>query len=126
MKEKKFDITGDNIFADLGLDDADEMLVRSDLLSEIVGIIRSSQLSQREVAKILRISAPKVSALMTGKINDFSNDTLMQYLALLGCNIEIRVTSSQPRLSRHTKRGTVTVKRRLNRRRRVKSRSLRS
>jgi predicted XRE-type DNA-binding protein len=121
MKEKKFDVTEDNIFADLGLDDAEEMLVRSDLLSEIVSIIRNSQLSQKDVAKILGISAPKISALMTGKINDFSNDTLMQYLALLGCNIEIRVIPSRLRLSQSTKRGAVTVKRRPNKRNRIRS-----
>lgn len=120
MKEKKFDITEDNIFADLGLEDAEEMLIRSDLLSEVVSIIRSSQLTQKGIAKILGISAPKVSSLMTGKISDFSNDTLMHYLALLGCNIEIRVTRSRPRLSRSTKRGAVTVRRRLVQRRKTK------
>jgi len=112
MKQKKFDITTDNIFADLGLDDAEEMLVRSDLLSEVMSIIQSSHLTQREVARILGISAPKVSALMTGKINDFSNDTLMHYLALLGCNIEIRVTHTRPHLTRSTKRGAVMVRKR--------------
>ena len=90
MREKNF-VTTDNIFADLGLDDSDEMVTRSDLMSEVVSIIRKSGLTQKEVAEILGISAPKVSALMTGKINDFSNDTLVYYLTLLGCNVEIRV-----------------------------------
>lgn len=120
MNERKLEITGDNIFADLGLNDAEEMLVRSDLLSEVVNIIRNSPLTQKEAAKVLGISAPKVSALMTGKISDFSNDTLIQYLALLGCNIEIQVTPSRPRLSRSTKKGAVTVKRRLAKRRRAR------
>lgn len=120
MKEKKFDITTDNIFADLGLEDSEEMLVRSDLLSEVVSLIHNSGLTQREVAKMLGISAPKVSALMTGKVSDFSNDTLMQYLALLGCNIEIRVIPSRPGLTRSTKRGAVTVRKRLSSKRRNK------
>ncbi len=121
MKEKKFDITEDNIFADLGLEDAEEMLVRSDLFSEVVSIIRNSQLTQKEVAKILGISSPKISSLMTGKISDFSNDTLMHYLALLGCNIEIRIMPKRPRLSRSTKKGAVTVKRRSVRRNKVRT-----
>ena len=84
MKEKVF-ITTDNIFADLGLENAEKLRARSDLMSEVVSLIRNSGLSQKEIAGILEISAPKVSALMTGKINDFSNDTLVHYLTLLGC-----------------------------------------
>jgi len=120
MKKKDFDITEGNIFADLGLDDADEMVTRSDLMSEVVSIVRKSGLTQKEIAKILGISAPKVSALMTGKINDFSNDTLVTYLTLLGCNIEIRVIP-QHRVSSSVKRGAVMVKRRGIGRRKVKT-----
>jgi predicted XRE-type DNA-binding protein len=116
MKEKNL-VTTDNIFADLGLDGSDEMVTRSDLLSEVVSLIRNSDLTQREIAKILGISAPKVSALMAGKINDFSNDTLVSYLTLLGCNIEIRVLP-QHRVSRSVKRGGIKVKRSATRKRR--------
>lgn len=123
MTEKNF-ITTNNIFADLGLEDADEMLTRSDLMSEVVSLIKNSHLTQKEIAKILGISAPKVSALMTGKINDFSNETLMNYLTLLGCNIEIRVTPKS-RVSKKVKRGTVKVKRSSLKRKRVSCKSLR-
>jgi len=88
MKEN---LSTDNIFADLALKNAEELRARSDLMSEVVSIIRNSGLSQKEIAEILKISAPKISALMTGKINDFSNDTLVHYLTLLDCNVEIRV-----------------------------------
>jgi predicted XRE-type DNA-binding protein len=108
---KKLLISRDNVFADLELEDAEEMRARSDLLSEVANIIRKSGLSQKEVASILDISQPKVSALMSGKINDFSTDTLMQYLTLLGCNVEISVRSSHP-LSRSVKKGIMTVKKR--------------
>lgn len=109
MKEKLF-VSTDNIFADLGLKNAEELKARSDLMSEVVSIIRSSGLSQKEIAKILSITAPKISALMAGKINDFSNDTLVRYLTLLGCNVEIRVIPRH-RISRSMKRGKVHVKR---------------
>ncbi|MEI6242666.1 MAG: helix-turn-helix transcriptional regulator [Chlamydiota bacterium] len=120
MKEKNFHITEDNIFADLGLNDSDEMVTRSDLMSEVVSIIRKSGLSQKKIADILGISAPKVSALMTGKINDFSNDTLVNYLTLLGCDVEIRVVP-QRCVSKSVKRGAVMVKRHGIRRRRIKA-----
>lgn len=113
MKHKET-VTTDNIFADLGLEDAEEMVLRSDLLSEVVNIIKNSQLSQKEIAHILGIRAPKVSSLMTGKINDFSNETLMNYLSLLGCDVEIRVTPKR-KVSRLSKRGSMRVKRLRNR-----------
>ena len=115
MKEKIF-ISTNNIFADLGLKNAEELKTRSDLMSEVVSIIRNSGLSQKEIAEILGITASKVSALMTGKINDFSNDTLVRYLTLLGCNIEIRVMPRH-RISRTMKRGKVNIKRPVKRRR---------
>lgn len=116
----------DNIFADLGLEDAEEMVTRSDLMSEVVNLIRKSGLTQKEIATILGITPPKVSALMTGKINDFSNETLMNYLALPGCNIEIRIVPKY-RISRSVKRGGVKVKRSSHRsiRRRSKLRTAR-
>ncbi len=116
MKEH---LSTDNIFADLGLKNAEELRARSDLMSEVVTIIRNSGLSQKEIAEILEVSAPKVSALMTGKINDFSNDTLVHYLTLLGCNVEIRVIP-QRRISRAIKRGKVHVKRPILKRRRAR------
>jgi len=119
MKDKDC-ISTDNIFADLGLEDADEMVTRSDLMSEVVSLIRSSDLTQKEVARILGISPPKVSALMTGKINDFSNDSLVSYLTLLGCNVEIRV-SPQHRVSRTVKRGEIKVKRSTMRKKRART-----
>jgi len=120
MREKDF-VTTDNIFADLGLDDSDEMITRSDLMSEVVHLIRKSGLSQKEIAGILGISTPKVSSLMTGKINDFSNDTLLNYLTLLGCNVEIKIIP-QRRVSRSAKRGTMMVrKQKLRRRARAKT-----
>lgn len=109
MKEKMV-LTTDNIFEDLGLADSEEMVIRSDLMSEVVSIIRKSALPNKEIAAILKISAPKVSALMNGKINDFSNDTLMNYLTLLGCNIEIRLTPRR-KISRTVKKGRLKVRR---------------
>lgn len=115
-------VTTDNIFADLGLSDSEEMQTRSDLMSEVVNIIRKSGLPQKDIAKLLKISAPKVSSLMSGKINDFSNDTLMNYLTLLGCNIEIRVVPKH-QVSKSVKRGKMKVKRPAARRRKTNSTS---
>ena len=59
MKEKVL-VSRDDVFADLGLADSEEMKIRSDLMSEVVKIIRNSGISQKEIAVILGITAPKV------------------------------------------------------------------
>ena len=114
MNEKIF-VSTDNIFEDIGLKNAEELKARSDLMSEIVTMIRNSGINQKEIANILGITAPKVSALMTGKIHEFSNDTLVRYLTRLGCNVEIRVVPRH-RISKVMKRGKVNVRRSFARR----------
>lgn len=109
MKEKIF-VSKNNIFDDLDLKDSEELKTRSDLMSELVHIIRNSGMPQKEIAKILGITPSKVSALMSGKINDFSNDTLMNYLTLLGCNVEIKVVTHRP-VRKSMKRGVMKVQR---------------
>jgi predicted XRE-type DNA-binding protein len=63
MKEK-FSISTDNIFSDLELIDSEELRMRSDLLSEVVALIRNSRLVQKDIAKILGISIPQLLPLM--------------------------------------------------------------
>ncbi len=118
MKEKVF-VSRDNVFADLGLTDSEEMKIRSDLMSEVVKIIRNSNLPQKQIAAILGITAPKVSALMSGKINDFSNDTLMNYLTLLGCDVEIKVFTQHP-ISKSIKKGVMKLKKPATRQKNIK------
>lgn len=121
-KKEKLQITEDNIFADLGLENPEELLVRSELLSEVSRLIKASKLSQKEIAKILDISQPKVSMLVSGKLSAFSTDTLMRYLRLLGCNIEISLKPRR-RISRAMNRGRMIVRRNtLSIRRRSKKR----
>ena len=103
-------ITTGNIFEDLGLKDSEELAARSDLLSEVNRLIRSSKLAQKDIAKVLGISPPKVSLLTTGKLSVFSTDTLMKYLTLLGCSIEIKLKSNVS-LGRNIRKGHMTVRR---------------
>ena len=110
MSENEFHVTESNIFDDLGLEDSEGLLARSELLSEVARLIKSSKLSQKEISKILKISQPKVSLLVSGRLSAFSADTLMQYLTLLGCNIEIKVRPKSRRISRSVRKGKMTVR----------------
>ena len=80
-----------NIFADLGLPNPEELLVKSNLALNINTIIEKRHLSQVEAASILGISQPKVSMIQNGKLRGFSLEKLCQFLTLLGRDVDIVV-----------------------------------
>ena len=83
-----------NIFADIGFDNANEMLARSELVRLINKIIEQRGLTQVEAAEVLGINQPKVSALKRGRITEFSIDRLMRFLVALGQEVDISVRSA--------------------------------
>lgn len=88
---KDYEISTNNIFADLGLEDSDELLARAQLMHQLGLLIKSSKFTQKEIAKKLGITQPKVSMLLSGKFNEFSSEKLMLYLSLMGCYVEINI-----------------------------------
>ena len=85
-----------NVFADLGLPDADELDTRVRLTAAINAILASRNLKQAEVAALLGINQPKVSALRHYKLDGFSIERLMHFLVALNHDIEI-VVKAKPR-----------------------------
>jgi predicted XRE-type DNA-binding protein len=65
-KPIKFEEGSGNVFADLGLRDADQLLARSQIGFHVFQILESKKLKQREIAEILGIAQPDVSHLMNG------------------------------------------------------------
>jgi predicted XRE-type DNA-binding protein len=85
-----------NVFADLGLENADELLLKAELARQISNIISQQQMTQTEVAKTLEIEEDTVSNLTKGKLSDFSTVQLFRFLNILGQDVEIVVkTKSQ-------------------------------
>jgi predicted XRE-type DNA-binding protein len=84
-------IGSDNIFADLGLENAEEMLIKAKLARQIYVCITDRQLSQTEAAKILGIDQPKVSNLINGKLAAFSIERLFRFLNALDRDVEITI-----------------------------------
>ncbi len=80
-----------NIFKDLGLPNADEIMLRAQLLSEVSNTIESRKLTQKDVMKILDIKQPEASYLMNGKLSRFSRERLIDYMVKLGMTVELRV-----------------------------------
>lgn len=82
-----------NVFADLGLQNPEELLIKAELVRQISKIIASRKINQTEAAIILGIDQPKVSALLNGKLSGFSTERLLRFLNAFGNDVEIRVTT---------------------------------
>ena len=80
-----------NVFADLGLPDADKLKVKSGLVFEITQAVRKLGLTQEEAARRMGITQPKVSGMMRGDFSKLSERKLMDCLNRLGYDIEIKV-----------------------------------
>ncbi len=78
-----------NVFADLGVMDAEETLAKAEVASRICDIIAERKLNQTAAAKLLGVDQPKVSALMRGKLDGFSSDRLFRFLNALDRDVEI-------------------------------------
>jgi predicted XRE-type DNA-binding protein len=87
----KVERSSGNVFADLGLPDADKLKVKSGLVIEITKAIRRLGLTQQQAAERMGISQPKVSGLLKGDFANLSERKLMDCLNRLGYDIQIRV-----------------------------------
>ena len=80
-----------NVFADLGLPDAEKVKIKSGLVIEITRAVRQLGLTQAEAGRRMGIPQPKVSALLRGDFANLSERKLMDCLNRLGYDIEIQV-----------------------------------
>jgi predicted XRE-type DNA-binding protein len=80
-----------NVFADLGLADAEKLKVKSGLVIELGKAVRKLGLTQEEAARRMVISQPQVSALLRGDFANLSELKLMDCLTRLGYDIKISV-----------------------------------
>jgi predicted XRE-type DNA-binding protein len=78
-----------NVFADLGLSNAEEKQTKVRLALAINEIMRSQQLSQAAAARRLDVNQPKISALRNYQLQGFSVERLMKFLTALDRDIEI-------------------------------------
>jgi len=92
MKEKLVAYGSGNVFADLGLPDAEAHLAKADLVSKIASVIETRKLTQVEAAAIMGIPQSKVSLLVRGRSKEFSTDRLCRLLNKLGVNVSLVLT----------------------------------
>ncbi len=95
MKKKgeiAFEESSGNVFADLGLDDAEELLIRAKLGHSVRMILEKKKLKQREIGKLLGIKQPEVSNLMNGRYTLFSQERLFAFLNKLDRKVTVQVS----------------------------------
>ena len=82
-----------NVFRDLGFppDEAQNLLLRSDLMTRIEKYVGASGLKQKDAAARLGVAQPRLNDLLKGKIERFSLDALVNMLGRAGMRVELSV-----------------------------------
>ena len=94
-----------NVFADMGLPEPEEELTKAQLASHIRQVIKRQRLTQVVAAARMGVDQPKVSALLNGRLANFSSERLMRILTALGQDVEITVKAKP----RNRARGRIRV-----------------
>ncbi len=83
--------SSDNVFMDLGLENAEELLIKAELARRITHILTTQNMDQAEAASVLGIDQSKIFALMGGKLTEFTTARLFYFLNASGRDVEIVV-----------------------------------
>lgn len=94
-----------NVYADLGVADADEMLVKAQLATKIAEIIKLRKLTQTQASSLLGMTQPKLSNMLRGRFRGISEAKMLECMTLLGRDVQIVVKP----VSRSRKTGHVSV-----------------
>ncbi|MGD0662615.1 MAG: helix-turn-helix transcriptional regulator [Syntrophorhabdales bacterium] len=98
-----------NVFADLGFPDSEQELVKAKLTVQIYRLLRDRGVTQVEAAKLLGTSQAQISALMRCRPVSISVGRLMEFLTILGQDIEVTVKPSMGRSAGEHGRMSVVV-----------------
>lgn len=86
-----FETGSENVFADLGLPDADDLIFKADLAARLTDALRARGLKQHAAASLLGWTQPEVSAFTKGRMSGFSVERIMRALKKLGKRVEVHI-----------------------------------
>jgi predicted XRE-type DNA-binding protein len=87
----KFDVGSGNIFADIGLPNPEEHLLKAQLVVQLGQLIKARKLTQTAAAKRLGVKQPDLSNILRGRFRGYSVERLMRMLTALDQDIDIVV-----------------------------------
>lgn len=96
-RKVKIEMGSGNIFADLGLPDAETHLLKAQIVSEIYRLAQKGKLTQAQAGARMGISQPEVSRLFKGNFREYSIDRLMGFLTGFDRDVEIVVRPHKKR-----------------------------
>lgn len=96
--KKNIEKSSGNVFADIGVPESEQELVKAKLALQIYRLIKSRQLNQSEAAKLLGTTQPQMSALMRLRPTSVSVGRLMEFLTILGQDIELTIKPARRRM----------------------------
>jgi len=95
--KKRYETGSGNVFKDIGVPNAEEHLVRAQLIFKIDTILKKRGLKQVEAADLLGVRQPDVSKMLRGEFRQFSVERLLRFLVALGQDVEIVVKPHRDR-----------------------------
>lgn len=84
-----FELSGGNVFADIGFSNAEEMLLKSELVRQINNTIKSQKLNSSQSRNLLNMDDEMLSNLSQGRLTELTIENLFRYLNILGRDLEI-------------------------------------
>ena len=91
MQKSRIEAGSENIFADLGLPDAETHFLKAQIVSEIYHLSNERKLTQTQTGRLMGISQPEVSRLFKGNFREYSVERLMGFLTAFDRDVEIVV-----------------------------------
>jgi len=98
MSKKTHEVGSRNVFEDIGVPNADEHLVKAQLVFKIDTIMKKRRMKQTEAAGLFGVRQPDISKMLRGEFRQFSVERLLRFLVKLDQDVEIIV---RPHRGRH-------------------------
>jgi len=91
MNKKRYETGSGNVFKDIGVPNAEEHLVKAQLVHKIDTLMKERRLKQAEAADLFGIRQPDISKMLHGEFRQFSVERLLRFLVALNQDVEIVV-----------------------------------
>lgn len=97
MRKRAYETGSRNVFKDLGVPNADEHMVKAQLVFKIDTIMKERRLKQVEAAALFGVRQPDISMMLRGEFRQFSVERLLRFLVALNQDVEIVVKPHRDR-----------------------------
>jgi predicted XRE-type DNA-binding protein len=97
MSNKEYETGSRNVFKDIGIPNAEEHLIKAQLVFKIDAILKDRGLKQVEAADLFGIRQPDISKMLRGEFRQFSVERLLRFLVALDQDVEIVVRPHRDR-----------------------------